>query len=111
MQERNPKDKRDDLEANEVVSFVNGSSSVVGYHRVVVEEEASGRPVCGLHERALNLATHDGQCFAVGTIPQFPSPFPAPYPFSRKSPRVAEKNAVIALAWPASHSTSAPPIF
>ena len=54
------------------------------------KRKRSGRPVCGL-QRALNLATHDGQCFTVGTIPQFPSPSPAPNPFSRKIPPVAVK--------------------
>lgn len=54
------------------------------------KRKRSGRPVCGL-QRALNLATHDGQCFAVGTIPQLPSPSPAPHPFCQKSPLVAEK--------------------
>jgi hypothetical protein len=96
MQERIPKDNREDLEVIEVVSLVNGSGSADGYHRVVVEEKAKCR-VCGLHERALNLATHDGQCFAVGTIPQFPSPSPAPLPIQPKIPPSCRKKISIAL--------------
>jgi hypothetical protein len=44
MQERMPKDNREDLEEVEIVSFVNGSSSEDGYHRVVVEEKAKWSP-------------------------------------------------------------------
>jgi len=51
------------------------------------KRKRSRRPVCGLHERALNLATtHDGHCFGVGTLPQFPSTSPALPPRSRKNP-------------------------
>ncbi len=83
----------EDLVVTEEVSFVNGSSPGDSYHRVVVEKrKRSGRPVYGLHERALNLATtHDGQCFVVGTIPQFPSPSPAPLPIQPKIPPSCRK--------------------
>ena len=85
-----PNEKTEDLEEIEVVSLVNGR-----VQQATTESwwkrKRSGRLVCGLQERALNLATHDGQCFTVGTIPQFPSPSPAPYPCSRKSPLVAVK--------------------
>jgi hypothetical protein len=90
MQERIPKDNREDLEVIEVVSLVNGSGSADGYHRVVVEEKAKCR-VCGLHERALNLATHDGH------IPQIPSPSPAPLPIQPKIPPSCRKKFSIAL--------------
>jgi len=44
MQERISKDDTEDLEEIEEVSFVNGSSSADGYHRVVVEEKAKWSP-------------------------------------------------------------------
>lgn len=44
MPERILKDKTEDLEEIEDVSFVNGSSSGDGYHRVVVEEKAKWSP-------------------------------------------------------------------
>ena len=98
MQERMLGDNTEDLDEIEIVSLVDGSSSGDGYDRVVVEEKAKWSPcVCGLHERALNLATHDGQCFTVGTIPQFPSPSPAPPPIQPKIPPSCRKKISIAL--------------
>jgi hypothetical protein len=111
MQERMPKDNREDLEEVEIVSFVNGSSSERWLPQSRGGRESEVVALCVDCKRALNLATHDGQCFTVGTIPQFPSPSPAPNPFSRKIPPNCRKNAAIALAWPASHTESSPPIF
>jgi hypothetical protein len=92
MQERIPKDNREDLEVIEVVSLVNGSGSADGYHRVVVEEKAKCRPVCGLHERAFNWPPTMGSASPWEPFRNFPHLLQPPYPFSRISPRVAVKN-------------------
>ena len=111
MQERMPRDNGEDLDGIEVVSFVNGSGSEDGHHRVVVEEKAKWSPCVWIARAGLEFGHPRWAVLHRGNHSAISLTFSSPLPIQPKIPPSCRKNATIALAWPASHTESAPPIF
>ena len=86
MQERMPKDNREDLEEVEIVSFVNGSSSEDGYHRVVVEEEAKSSPCVWIARAGLEFGHPRWAVLHRGNHPAISLTFSSPQPIQPKNP-------------------------
>ena len=115
MQERMPRDNGEDLDGIEVVSFVNGSGSEDGHHRVVVEEKAKWSPCVWIARAGLEFGHHPRWALLRrGNISAISLAFSSPsqlIQINQDTPKFPPKNPTSVIHWFTSCAPSAPPIF